>query len=148
MAEGQPQRRIQPRSFRSCLPAACARICSRTQIAADSGERPYNAGKREQVCTPIGTSTGTTCSSAAVGAPKLVTANIFSGEVRALVAPKVAVGPRIEYDATGHNVGISLPIYVRTTTNQFFTGGVEAGWTRDAHFQGAIVFQKAFSFFD
>jgi hypothetical protein len=116
-------------------------------IIGYSYERPYKGGKGDSVCKPIGTSTSTTCSSAAVGAPTLSLANIVSGELRAAWG-RVALAPRLQYDATGHNVGVALPLYVRTTSSQSFTTGVEVGWTRNSHFQGGIVIQKAFSFFN
>jgi hypothetical protein len=117
-------------------------------ILGYSYEKPYKGGNGDEVCKPIGTSTSTTCSSATVGAPTRSTANIISAEVRAVIGGQVAVGPRVEYDASGHNLGLKLPVYLRTTTSKSFTGGLEVGWTRDAHFQGALVLQKAFSFFD
>jgi hypothetical protein len=121
---------------------------SASLILGYSYERAYMGGKGEQVCKPIGTSSDTTCSSATVGAPTLTTANIVSAEIRFLVAGMFALGPRVEYDATGHNTGIKLPIYMRTTSAKSFSGGVQIGWTSEAHFQGALVLQKAFSFFD
>jgi hypothetical protein len=77
----------------------------------------------------------------------LSTANIVSGELRALVGHDVAIGPRLEYDANSHNVGVALPVYLRAKSSESFTSGIEVGWTRDGHFQGALVIQKAFSFF-
>ena len=41
----------------------------------------------------------------------------------------------------------SVPWVKRARTSSSFTGGVQVGWTREAHFQGALVLQKAFSLF-
>jgi hypothetical protein len=117
-------------------------------ILGYSYERPFKGGMGEQVCKPIGTSTSTTCSAAMVGAPTRTLANIVSAEFRAIILKDFAMAPRVEYDITGHNIGAKLPLYLRTVTTKSFSGGVEVGWTRDAHFQGALVLTKAFSFYD
>jgi hypothetical protein len=116
-------------------------------IVGYSYEKPYKGGMGDEVCKPIGTSTSTSGSSATVGAPTRGTANITSAEARALVFRQLAFGPRVEYDVSSHNTGIKLPVYLRTSTAKSVTGGVEVGWTRDGHYQGALVFQQAFSFY-
>jgi hypothetical protein len=115
-------------------------------IAGYSYERPYKGGQGQQVCSPIGNSTSTSCSTAAVGAPVRTTARIVSGEARYLVSPELALGPRIEYDTVSANFGVKLPVYFVPDAKKTLTGGLQIGWTKLARYQGAVIIQKAFSF--
>jgi hypothetical protein len=117
-------------------------------IAGYSYERPFKGGQGQQVCSPIGTTGSTTCSTAAVGAPARTTARIVSGEARILLNPDLALGPRMEYDTVSANFGIKLPVYFVPNAKKVLTGGLVVGWTKQGRYQGAVVIQKAFSFFN
>jgi len=118
-------------------------------IAGYSYERPFKTGVGQQICSPLGTTTSTTCSTAAIGAPIRTTAHIASLETRVLFGDSAfAIGPRIEYDTTAANLGIKLPVYFVANAKKILTGGFEVGWTKSAGYQGAVVIEKAFSFLD
>jgi len=117
-------------------------------IAGFSYERPFKNGKGQQVCNPIGMSTSTTCSTASVGAPTRIYSRIFSLEGRLLLVGSFAMGPRVEYDEATSNYGIKLPLYFVPNAKKLLTGGLEFGWTKQNRYQGAIVIQKAFSFWN
>jgi hypothetical protein len=117
-------------------------------IVGYSYERPFKGGQGQQVCTPIGTTTSTTCNTATVGAPVRTTARIVSGEARILLNPDLALGPRMEYDTVSANFGIKLPVYFVPDAKKVLTGGLAVGWTKQGRYQGAVVIQKAFSFFN
>lgn len=117
-------------------------------IIGYSYERPFKAGQGQQICSPVGTSTSTTCSSAAVGAPVRTTAHIASLETRILFGSSLALGPRVEYDTVAANLGVKLPVYFVADTDKILTGGIEVGWTKNGGYQGAVVIEKAFSFLD
>jgi hypothetical protein len=111
-------------------------------------ERPYMGGTGQQVCSPIESSSSTSCTSAVVGKPMRTTDRIGSAEVRFLITDSLAVAPRLEYDLANPNLGVLLPVYFVATTKSPLNGGLEVGWTRQAGYQGAVVIQKAFSFLD
>jgi len=125
-----------------------ALLRSMSIIVGYSYERPFKAGMGQQVCSPIGTSTSTTCSTAAVGAPARTTAHIVSLETRVLFGSSLAIAPRIEYDTTAANLGVKLPVYFVANASKILTGGLEVGWTKTTGYQGAVVIEKAFSFLD
>jgi hypothetical protein len=113
-----------------------------------SYERPYKSGQGQQVCSPVGTTTSTSCSTATVGAPTRTTARIISAEARTLVTNTLALGPRLEYDTASSNYGIKLPVYFVPNAKKVLTGGLTVGWTKQNRYQGAITIQKAFSFWN
>jgi hypothetical protein len=117
-------------------------------IVGYSYERPFMTGKGQQICSPVGTSTSTTCSTAAVGAPVRTTARIASLETRVLFGSALAIAPRVEYDTVAANLGVKLPLYFVADAKKILTGGLEVGWTKSAGYQGAVVLEKAFSFLD
>jgi hypothetical protein len=118
-------------------------------IVGYSYERPFKTGMSQQICSPLGTTTSTTCSTAAIGAPVRTTAHIASVESRVLFGDSVfAIGPRVEYDTNSANLGVKLPVYFVPDAKKILTGGFEVGWTKSAGYQGAVVIEKAFSFLD
>lgn len=117
-------------------------------IVGYSYERPFKTGMSEQICSPLGATTSTTCSTASVGIPTRTTAHIASLETRILFGSVLAIGPRIEYDTASANLGIKLPVYFVADSKKILSGGIEVGWTKTAGYQGTVVIEKAFSFLD
>jgi hypothetical protein len=115
-------------------------------IAGFSYERPYQGGQGQQICSPIGATTSTSCTTASVGAPTKGISRIYSFEIRAVIVKGFAIAPRLEYDQASANYGINLPVYFVPNAQDILNGGLEFGWTKANRFQGAVVIQKAFNF--
>lgn len=117
-------------------------------LAGFSYERPFKGSPAQQVCSPIGSTTSTSCISATVGAPMRTTARVFSAEARILVTGSFALAPRVEYDTASSNYGIKLPVFFVPNAKKVLTGGLQIGWTKQNRYQGAVVIQKAFKFWN
>lgn len=116
-----------------------------------SRERSYKGADKLNVCSPIGTTGSASCKEAAVGAPTFSDTDIAFAEARWTIAPaKLALSPRIEYDADESAWAVRIPIYLATNAKDELTGGIVLGYTTgDEDDLGIAVFVgKAFSFFD
>jgi hypothetical protein len=123
---------------------------SRMLSGGFSLEKSYKSNSDVEVCSPIEGSTSLQCITGPIGEPTHTYARIVFAETRWLVvAERLAVAPRAEYDFTGSNYAVRLPIYIAPNKDKALTGGIAISYTdKDDEGFGASVFVgKAFSFF-
>jgi hypothetical protein len=112
-------------------------------------ERSYKGAKEMQICSPIGTTGSSQCSTGALQAPKESTDKLLFVELRSAIerSGNLAISPRVEYKTTTSDVGIKLPIYFIPNDKRLLDGGISLGWTKEDHFTAGVFVGKAFSFF-
>jgi len=113
-----------------------------------SYQKSFKGADEVQICSPIGSTGSTQCSSAALKGPTESTDKLIFAEYRAAIGSNVALSPRVEYKTTKSDVGVSLPIYLAKNEQHVLDGGVSLGWTREDHFAASVFVSKAFQFFD
>lgn len=111
--------------------------------------KSFNGGRQTQICTPIDTSSATSCANGALNSPTETTDHILFAESRAIVRTLRGIGlsPRLEYSAKTHDFGVQLPIYLVASKDRILDGGIKIGWTEEDHWGASIFVGKSFSFF-
>lgn len=113
-------------------------------------EKNYQAKPDVEVCTPIEDSTSTKCITGPIGEPTHSFTRMLFVEGRVLIiAQRLAVAPRAEYDFEKSNYAVRLPIYIAPNKSKLLTGGIALGYTDkdDEGFGISVFVGKAFSFF-
>jgi hypothetical protein len=111
--------------------------------------RTFKGGTQTQICTPIGTSSATSCANGALAPPTEKIDHILFVEGRMIVDARhrFALSPRVEYGVKTHDYGVQLPIYLAGNKDRILDGGIGIGWTNIDHWGVGIFVGKAFSFF-
>lgn len=111
--------------------------------------KTFKNGTQTQICTPIGTSSATSCANGSLTPPTEKSDHILFVEGRAIVDARhrFALSPRVEYSVKTHDFGVQLPIYLPANKDRILGGGITVGWTENDHWGVSIFVGKAFSFF-
>lgn len=115
-----------------------------------SHEQASEAADKVTVCSPIEATGSLSCSESSLGAPKETESELFFGEMRwILPANRLAMSPRVEFDAEESEWALRLPVYLVRNGEGAFTAGVVAGYTtKESETAFAIFVGKEFAFFD
>lgn len=131
------------------LTAAYTRISDRLLWSVGyAQEQGSSVSAKVEVCSPIDATGSLRCSDASIGAPEEEKTETVFAEGR-WAGVKLAVSPRLEYDAEESEWGLRVPVYLVRNTKGAFTGGLAAGYTTtDDDWQVAVFVGKEFSLFD
>jgi hypothetical protein len=110
----------------------------------------YEAGRKTQVCVPMGTDGVLDCGDKTIGPPAKTTPDLIAAEWRYLISrSRFAISPVIEYDLDSHEWAIRAPLYAAVNKEGDLVGGLSVNWdSKDEDVNAVVFFGKKFSFFD
>jgi hypothetical protein len=110
-------------------------------------EESYKDADSDIKCPPNSTSDYTSCISGAIGIPIKKSKNIISLHYRKSFE-SFSISPSVNFDNEANELGIDVPVFLFSSSDKQFVGGVNLGWTRsDSDLTFGVFVGKAFSFF-
>jgi hypothetical protein len=131
-------------------------IWSKSVLALGASyEKSYTGAQTTQICTPVGTTGATQCSSGALSPPTESVNRLVFVEYRSWLGADVlgtglnlAFSPRVEYSTSTSDLAAKVPFYIVQTGSQSVNGGITLAWDKKSHFGAAVFVSKPFTFFD
>jgi len=110
-------------------------------------EESYKNADSEIKCPPNSTSDYVSCLSGAIGTPMKENKNIISLHYRKSFE-SFSISPSINFDNKSNEFGVDIPVFLFSSSDKQFVGGVNLGWTSlDDDLTFGVFVGKAFSFF-
>ncbi|MBA6256434.1 MULTISPECIES: hypothetical protein [unclassified Colwellia] len=110
-------------------------------------EESYKDADNDIKCPPNSTNDFVSCISGSIGTPIKESKNIISLHYRKSFK-SFSISPSINFDDKSDEFGVDIPVFLFTSSDKQFVGGINLGWTTlDDDFTFGIFVGKAFSFF-